>query len=201
MRVVTSPTTVIVGGAVVVSGAVTPAGAGSSVALQSESRGHWTTLTTQKSGAAGTFAFHLKAPKHATTWSLRVSRPAAKGVKAVVSATQHLHVVKSAFAVTATASLGTAPGTVVVAGTVSPSAKGTVSVQRLLNGAWIPVATGTLKGSAYSLTVAFGQGASYTLRVGQDVHPDDRDRDQQVGPRDDSAARRRSSRRPPCPRR
>ena len=76
-----------------------------------------------------------------------------------------MHVVKTAFAVTATASLGSTPGTVVVSGKVSPKTSGKVVVQRLQNGGWIAVATGTLQASAYSVKAALAAGASYTLRV------------------------------------
>jgi alpha-tubulin suppressor-like RCC1 family protein len=161
-----SPSTVLVGGAVVVSGLVTPVEAGSSVALQLADGKSWRTLAHQKSTSAGTFAFHLKAPRTATTWHLRVSRAAVSGNKSGVSATRQLHVVRTAFAVTASAALGTSPGTVVVTGKAGPHATGKVTLQRLSAGAWIAVAPGTLsRTGGFIVTASLAAGASYKLRV------------------------------------
>ena len=165
LGVAVSPATVLVGGAVVLSGTATPAVTGAPVLLQRAAGKVWTTLAHQKSTAAGTFVFHLKASKAAATWALRVTRAAGGGAKAGVSATALVRVVKTAWAVTASASLGTTTGSVVVTGTVGPHATGTVTLQQLVANAWIPVTTGTLTAGAYSITTTVPTSASYTLRV------------------------------------
>jgi alpha-tubulin suppressor-like RCC1 family protein len=165
LGLVIAPATVLVGGPVVLSGTATPALTGSSVVLQRANGKTWTTVAHQKAGAAGTFAFHVKAPKAAATWLLRVTRSAGGGDKAGVSATHRLRVVKTAFSVTAAATLTTTAGTVVVSGSVSPHATGTVELQRLVGGTWIAVATDTLNASTYSIRASLPTSATYSLRV------------------------------------
>ena len=147
---VVSPATVLVGGAVVVSGAATPALTGSSVVLQRANGEDVDHPCTQKPGAAGTFAFHVKAPKAAATWLLRVTRSSGGGNKAGVSATDRLHVVKTAFSVTAAA---TSPrtGTVVVAAQSAPRHRHSAAAATG-PASWTSVATSTLSDAgAYSV--------------------------------------------------
>ena len=164
--IIATPATVLTGGAVVVSGAATPVRAGSTVVLQREVGRAWKTLARQKTGAAGTFAFHLKAPKAKVVWLLRVSRAAGGGDKAGTSATQHLRVVKSAFTVSAIATLGTTPGQVVVTGKAGPPATGKVQLQRQVGSAWIAAGTGILTATGqFTITTILPLNDSYALRV------------------------------------
>ncbi|BEP13699.1 hypothetical protein acdb102_20100 [Acidothermaceae bacterium B102] len=166
LTVSATPSTVIVGGAVLVTGVATPARAGSTVVLQRANGTKWTVIAHQKSGATGTFAFHLKAPQAAATWLLRVTRSAGGGDKAGVSASRRVHVVTTAFSVSAAATLTTSAGTVVVSGIVSPPAPGTVTLQRLIGGVWTDAATDSLNTSGgYSIRVSLPTAATYSLRV------------------------------------
>jgi alpha-tubulin suppressor-like RCC1 family protein len=166
VTVAVTPATVHVGGVVLVSGSVTPLRSGAQVTLQRFVGKTWKTLAHQKTAAPGTYAFHLKTPKSPTTWVLRVSRAAGGGDKAGVSKTQHIHVVKPVYAVTASAALGTVLGQVVVSGNVSPHGTGKVQLQEASANTWITVATATLgTSSTYSATATLAPAASYTLRV------------------------------------
>jgi alpha-tubulin suppressor-like RCC1 family protein len=159
------PVTAVVRSTAVVSGTVTPAGP--SLVLQRLVGHSWVTLARQKPSAAGRFAFHVRTPKAAVRWDLRVSRPASKTTRAGAGAILELHVVGTAYAVAAvpvTASV-TAPALVAVTGAVLPMARGSVRLQQLTAGTWVTVATGALSSrSTFSFATAQSPGRHH-LRV------------------------------------
>jgi Regulator of chromosome condensation (RCC1) repeat len=159
------PATVHVGAVVVVSGTITPRAA-SAATVQRLVGKTWRTIGHGKVSAHGVYTVSLRAPKTAASWSLRVTRPATKTVKAGVSATVHVHVVKALYAISATASATATAGTaIVVTGNVSPKGTGTVWLQRLQGRVWINLASSKLtKSSAYTVRATRAVG-SYRLRV------------------------------------
>ncbi|MEP7055687.1 MAG: hypothetical protein ABI912_10615 [Actinomycetota bacterium] len=161
-----SPSTVRVGSVFVVSGSVTPRVAGVPVVLQRLVGTRWRTLAGRPVSAAGAFSFSLRAPAPAGVWLLRVARVAAPGVRAGASVTTKVVLTKTAFAVTAAATPTVAAGQpVVVTGSVTPRAAGTVLLQRLQGPTWRSISTAPLSGAAtYRLSAVLPVG-SYSLRV------------------------------------
>ena len=165
LREAAAPATVLIGTRVVVSGAVSPSVKGKPVYLQRVVAGKWKTIGHVASGKLGAFSFSVKATGKASTWALRVLRPASSAAKAVVGKTLKVRLTKTAYKITAASvSKVNAGDPIAVAGVVSPKTTGQVVVQRLLGGKWTTFATGRLASSAYSISKVFPAGA-YTLRV------------------------------------
>ena len=166
VKATAAPATVLVKGAIAVSGSTSPKAA-VSLAVQSLVGKTWTTIGHAKSSKAGAYVLSVHAPKTAGVLTLRVSRAATAGSTSSVSATLHVRVVKTAFAVTTThsASPVTLPAQLVVTGKVSAKAKGSVSLDRLVGTAWVSLGKATLtKASTYTLRKTLAAG-SYELRV------------------------------------
>jgi hypothetical protein len=155
-----APSTVYLGSRTVVSGVATPKVAGSVVALQRLESGHWRTVSHERTGKGGKYAFSVVAAKRAASWPLRVSGTGA------TSKTVHVHITKLAFHVhSTTAATVTVGSPVVVSGSVSPRAPGKVQLQVLTGGAWHAVATAVLtKTSTFTLRITEPLG-SHRLRV------------------------------------
>jgi hypothetical protein len=160
-----SPLTVLTHNTVVIAGAVSPRGAGV-VTLQRYSAGRWVQVSHKPVGKTGSYSFAVHTSGTAATTIYRVTRPASATAKALVSKTMHVHVVKTAYKVKAVASHAVAGGTpIVVTGSVSPKAKGTVRLEVLLHGAWHEIASAKLgTKSTYSLHQIEPTGG-YALRV------------------------------------
>ena len=149
-----------------VTGTLTPAGV-ASISLQRLVGTNWATVAHGKTTMTGSYALSLHAPRSAGLLTLRVTRVASTTAKAGVSATLHVHVVKTAFHVTAAAIAAsvTTAQPVVVSGKVSPKGKGSVSLDGKVGTRWVSLAKATLTpGSAYSFSKPLPAG-SYTLRV------------------------------------
>jgi alpha-tubulin suppressor-like RCC1 family protein len=166
LHVVVTPTTARLRSVVVIAGTATPV-TSAPVTLQRLVGKKWVTLAHVRATTKGAFTIRLRAPKRAATWSVRLTRAASKLTKPAATPVIHLHLVKSAFAITA----APAPATVhngqslVVAGTVSPKATGTVSLQKLSGKTWTTVAKANLATmSTYSVSTRLAVG-SYTFRV------------------------------------
>lgn len=161
-----APATVHVGSPLVVSGSVSPQVAGVPVVLQRLVGKAWHTVAHGKASARGTFSFSVKTPAAAAHWALRVTRGAKTVIKAGVSATLTVRVVKAIFVVKAAASSGsvTSGQPVVVTGSVLPKATGSVSLQRLVGRTWATLATARLTASAFRFSTVRPAGA-YRLRV------------------------------------
>ena len=139
---------------VVVSGKAS----GPDVTLQAFIGRRWQSLAHAR--AHGSYALSVRAPRAVGVFDLRVLQGRA------VSKTLHVRVVTAAFRVTAaatSASYQAAP--LVVTGTVSPVTAGNVQLQRLVDGAWVTLASGVIgDGGRYSVTSVQDPG-SYGLRV------------------------------------
>ena len=165
VKALATPATVLRGGAVAVTGSLTPKTA-TAVLLQRLVGTTWTTVAHAKPSRTGTYVLTLRAPNKTVTLTLRVSRAASATATAGVSATLHVRVVKAAFHITAqaAASVSTAHP-VVVSGKVSPKGKGSVSLDRRAGSRWVSLArTRLTAGSGYSFSRTLPAG-SYTLRV------------------------------------
>ena len=157
-------TTALVKSATTVSGTVTPAG-GTAV-LERLVGTEWQTIAHVKPTKVGAYVFPVRAPKAATTWSLRVVRAASKAAKAGISATLKLHIVTKQYVVAA-ASAGTvtSPAASVITGVVIPVGGGTVQVQLLQGTTWIAAATGRIgSGGTFTVSSALPVGTQH-LRV------------------------------------
>ena len=157
-------TTVLVNSATTVSGTVTPAG-GTAV-LERLVGTKWQTVAHVKPTKVGAYVFPVRAPKAATTWSLRVVRAASNAAKAGTSATLKLHIVTKQYVVAA-ASAGTvtSPAASVITGVVIPAGGGTVQVQLLQGTTWIAGATGRIgSGGTFSVSTPLPVGTQH-LRV------------------------------------
>jgi alpha-tubulin suppressor-like RCC1 family protein len=156
--------TVLVKSTATVSGTVSPAGG--SVVLERLIGAKWQSAAHQQPSRTGAFAFSVRAPKAAATWSLKVVRAASSTAKAGTGATLHLHVVTKQFVVAATsASTVTSPTASTVTGVVVPAVSGAVQVQQLKGKTWIAAATGKLgAGGAFSVKATFSVG-THKLRV------------------------------------
>ena len=165
LHVAVTPVTAKVGTAVTVTGTVRPKGG--TVTLQRLVGKKWVALTHAKPSRTGTFALAFHAPKAAATLALRVVPARVRHGQAVVSATLHVHVVKTAYAVSAapaSASL-TTPAPLTITGKVTPKGTGSVVVQRLVKTTWVTLGKAPLtKTSTFTYTKALAAG-SYRLRV------------------------------------
>jgi hypothetical protein len=85
-----SVTKAITGSVVKVSGAITPK-AKVTVSLQRLSKGKWSTLSHQKTTAAGTYSFKIRAKAPVAVWALRITAAGPTGTP-TQSATLHLRV-------------------------------------------------------------------------------------------------------------
>jgi alpha-tubulin suppressor-like RCC1 family protein len=160
------PATVHVGAVLTISGSARPVRVGVAFSLQRLVGNTWKAVAHQKAGVAGTFAFHITAPKTPAVWVLRVSRAAGGGDKAGVSATRHVRVVKPIFAISAAAAKTAVLGRVVVSGKVGPRATGRVVVQELVGKVWKALATGVLaKTGTYSIALSLPVSSVNRLRV------------------------------------
>jgi hypothetical protein len=159
------PATVHVGSVVVVSGLVSPRGAGA--ASVQRLVGHsWRTIGHAKVSAKGAYTLSLRAPKTAASWTLRVARPASKTVQAGSSAAIHVHIVKAIYVVTAAAATPLSAGQpIVVTGKVSLKAAGTVWLQRLQGRTWVNLASTKLTSSSTYTIRTTRPAGSYRLRV------------------------------------
>jgi alpha-tubulin suppressor-like RCC1 family protein len=151
--------TVLIKSTASVTGTVTPSAG--SVALQRLVGKTWTTVGHATPTRTGSFAFSVRAPKAASTWSLKVVRAASKTAKAGNSATLHLHAVTQQFLVLATsAGAVTAPAATAVSGVVAPVTKGNVQLQELVGKTWTAVTTGKVgAGGAFSINTTLPVGA------------------------------------------
>lgn len=161
-----SPATAHVGSLVAVTGQLSTKLAGVALTVQRSVGHRWVAVAHVRTQPAGRFALSLRAPRAAATWTLRVIAPAAKTVKALISPSLHVRVVKAIFTVRATAATGVIVGQpTVVTGSVSPKAVGSVVLQVLRGTVWATVTTARLtKASSYVLSVVQPRGV-YSLRV------------------------------------
>lgn len=122
----------------------------------------WRAVGHGKSNRTGEFSLAFRAPKSAATVLLRVAGPVAPQV----SRTLRVRVVKAIFTVRATTpALVSDLGHVVVTGTASPKAHGSVRLQRLSHGSWVTVVTAASTSAGhFTLRTTLPQG-SYGLRV------------------------------------
>jgi alpha-tubulin suppressor-like RCC1 family protein len=160
-----TPSTAHIGSVLVVSGVVSPRGAGA--ASVQRLVGHsWRTIGHAKVSAKGAYTLSLRAPKTAASWTLRVVRPASKAISAGASAALHVRIVKAIYAVTATTAASVSAGQpIVVTGKVSPKATGTLWLQRLQGRTWLNFASTKLtNSSSYAIRTTRPAG-SYRLRV------------------------------------
>jgi hypothetical protein len=165
LRATAAPATVLIGGSVVVSGAVSPSVAGSPVVLQKLVNGHWATLTHRATGKGGSYSFKVRTAGKPATWSLRVIRSSSSKAKAIIGKTLKVHLTKTAYKVTSTVVTKVNSGDpVVVSGKVTPKSSGQVILQVLHLGKWRTLATGKLAGSAYSFSKKLPP-KTYPLRV------------------------------------
>jgi alpha-tubulin suppressor-like RCC1 family protein len=166
VKAAAAPATVRVGGTVTVTGSVTPKGA-TSVSLQRLVGRKWASVAHAKTTRTGSYVLSLHAPRAVGALTLRVARPATTTAKAAVSATLHVRVVKTSFAVTATHAAGplTSAQPLVITGKVSPKGKGSVSLDRLVGSRWVSLVKAPLTArSTYSFSRKLPTG-SYKLRV------------------------------------
>jgi alpha-tubulin suppressor-like RCC1 family protein len=162
-----TPTTARLRTVIVITGTATPALPSVPVTVQRLVGKKWTTLARVRTTAKGAFTLRLRAPKKAATWVVRLTRAATRTTRAAMTPVVHVHLVKTAFAVTAAPVGGPVHqgGAVVLAGTVRPATRGSVLLQRLAGTGWTTVAHATLDASsAFSVSTAATAGA-YTLRV------------------------------------
>ena len=160
-----APLTVLTHNTVVIAGTVTPRGSGT-VSLQRYAAGKWVPVTHKSAAKSGAYSFAVHTSGTAATTIYRVSRAASGGVKALVSKTMHVHVVKTAFKVKAVSRPSVASATpIVVTGSVANHAKGFVLLEVLQHGVWSDIATGRLtSASTFSFSHVLPSG-SYALRV------------------------------------
>ncbi|MDX6230974.1 MAG: hypothetical protein QOI76_4364, partial [Frankiales bacterium] len=160
-----SPLTVLPHNTVTVAGTVTPRGTGV-VMLQRYSAGRWVQVAHKPTSASGSYSFAIKTSATLGTSIYRVTRAASSAAKAVISKTMHVHVVKTAYKVKNVARPAVPSATpIVVTGSVSPKAKGTVRLEVLQHGAWHAIASAKLSAaSTYSLSKVEPTGV-YALRV------------------------------------
>ena len=171
ITVTESPTTTLVGHAVVVSGTAVPVVPGVGLTVVRLVTGHWRTIGHTRESATGAFSLSVKAPATPGSVELRVVRSATSETRAGSSRTIAAHVVTSALAVRAHAAETVVEGTpITVSGDVSPGASGTVTLQRLLAGHWIRVATSRLAAARFALVARVPAG-TYQLRVLSPVTP------------------------------
>ena len=160
-----SPSTALVGQPLVVSGRAFPASPGRSLTVVRLVAGRWQTVARVRESATGAYSVSLKAPGKPGAVELRVLGSATSKTRAAASATLSAHVVTAAFAVRAHAATTVPAGTpITVNGDVSPTTSGTVTLQGLLAGRWVRVATSRLAGSRFVL-VATEPAGTYHLRV------------------------------------
>ena len=166
LHVVVTPTTAKVGSTVLVTGTATPRVASLSVSLQRLEGRKWTTLTSAKTTSTGAYTLHLKVPRTATTWTVRVTRAASRTTKAAVTGAVQLHVVPTGYVVASAAAPLTLPNqsTFVVTGEVVPATTGSVTLQRMSGARWITAGHASLSKSAFRVSATVTTG-SYTFRV------------------------------------
>lgn len=165
LHVAVTPATVKVATSVSVTGSASPKGG--TVTLQRLVGKKWVPLTHVKVTRTGAFALAFHAPKSPATLALRVVRSASSVAKAGVSPTLHVHVVKTAYAVSAVPSSTslTTPAPLTISGKVAPKGTGSVTVQRLVGRTWISLGKAALtNASTFGFTRALAAG-SYRLRV------------------------------------
>jgi alpha-tubulin suppressor-like RCC1 family protein len=161
-----TPATALIGSLVVVTGTDKPVLAHGAVTVERLVGKRWKVVAHAKSSRAGAFSVSLRAPKSASTVTLRVVRPATRTLKAGVSRRLTIHVVKAHYVVSAsTASDVVAGSPVVVTGVVHPRATGSVVLQWLKGTTWVPLATAKLtRASTFTIGATRPLGA-YRLRV------------------------------------
>ena len=157
--------TVHVGAVVTLTGAVTPKAAGSPVAVERLVGKAWHVLARTKTTKTGSYTVNLRAPRAATSWTLRVTRPALHAARAGTSGVLHVYVVKAIYSVASKVTATTSAHPIVVSGTVKPKGTGSVAVQLLRGKTWTTVAHAKLSAvSTFSASLAKAAGA-YKLRV------------------------------------
>jgi hypothetical protein len=166
LRSAAAPATVLVGRSFVVSGAVSPSVAGGKpVYLQRLVAGKWVTLTHKASGKQGVYNFTVRAKGKAGVWTLRVLRPASSKAKGVIGKKMKVLLTKTGFKITTAAVTKVNAGNpVVITGTVTPKATGTVTLEVLRGKTWATLATAVLTSSSYSFSKLLPPN-SYPLRV------------------------------------
>jgi alpha-tubulin suppressor-like RCC1 family protein len=154
-----------VGSPVTVTGTVRPKSL-KQVTIEGLVGKRWVVVGHVKPSAAGTFSTTVKAPKTATTWDLRAVRAKSAEAKEGISGVLKVHVVKTAYTVTAAAPAHVISGTsLVVTGKVSAKGAGTVWLQTLVGKTWHNVASAKLsKTSTYKVSAKLAVG-THRLRV------------------------------------
>jgi Putative Ig domain/Regulator of chromosome condensation (RCC1) repeat len=160
ITIAASPSTAHVGSVVVVTGVVTPH-TSAPVEVQRLVGHTWKALAHSRSSKAGGYMVSLRAPVKAATWQLRVVEPGAATSRSV-----RVHVVKAIFTVRAAATPTVAYAKpIVVTGTVTPKATGSVALQRFQHKGWHNLATSKLsRTSTFTFSTTQPTGA-YRLRV------------------------------------
>ena len=160
-----TPSTSLVRGPLVLVGKAVPALPKVALTVAGLEGGRWHTLGHVRESASGSFSLTVKAPTTPGPLRLRVTRGAASHVAAGVSPTLAVHVVRAAFSVKAHPTSAVVQGTpVTVTGVVTPTARGSVALQRELHGRWVTLVTSRLVASRFTLAAAEPTGA-YDLRV------------------------------------
>jgi hypothetical protein len=159
LSVAADPMTVHVGSRIVLSGKATPRTA-TPVYLQRYVAGHWKNLSHHITSATGAYSFSIKAPGKPATWIFRVSRSSS------VSHSVHVKVSAASFHVKASTTAKVPAGKpLVVTGSVSPKATGSVRLQILRGKRWATLASAALtKKSTFTIRAIRPAGA-YQLRV------------------------------------
>ncbi len=157
--------TVHVGGQVVLTGTASPA-SNVPVYLQRFIAGHWRTLSHKTPHKAGAYSFTIKAAGTPRTWVFRVVRAATSTTAAATSRTRHIQIAASSFRVKAVSPATVAAGApLVVTGSVTPKATGSVTLQVLRDHVWSGLAVAALtKQSTFTLR-ASGLSGAQQLRV------------------------------------
>ena len=166
-----TPSTVLAGQTLVVSGTARPALPAVGLTALELVAGRWRTVGRAHESASGAYTLSVEAPAKAGSLQLRVVRAATASARAGTSRTIATHVVTSALAVRALAATTVVAGNPIdVNGAVSPKATGTVTLQRLLAGHWVRLATAGLSASHFALAAREPVG-TYRLRVLSPVTP------------------------------
>jgi alpha-tubulin suppressor-like RCC1 family protein len=166
LKVAATPTTARIGSLVTVHGTMTPRTAGVLLSVQTQVKHRWVTITHVKTTKGGVYAVSPRAPRSTASWTLRVIRPAARTAKLAVSSTLHIRVVKAFYTVFASApTQASVTGPIVVTGSISPRATGSVTLQLFRAKTWHAVGSAVLT-PASTFTVSTTQAlGTYQLRV------------------------------------
>jgi alpha-tubulin suppressor-like RCC1 family protein len=154
-----------VGTTVSLTGSVSPASS-AGVTVQRLVGKKWVTLAHAKPATTGVFTASAKASSKPASWKVRAVRAKSGSVKALTSNVVSVHVVKSAFSVTAgVAATVTSGSPIIVTGVVGPKASGSVQLQAKTGPIWRTVGSAPISTtSTFTVGVVEPLGA-YQLRV------------------------------------